>query len=81
MMGRYYNKVPSVVATGCLVDRNNGGTKSAHEGYHHPSSSIDTIVYSGEDERALSALLYTHKMAHKANEIYRRSDRKNEERT
>jgi len=59
-MGRYYNKVSSAVTTGCLVDRNNGGTESAHEGNHHPYSSIDTTVDSGKGVRALSALLYTH---------------------
>jgi hypothetical protein len=35
----------------------------------------------GEIEHALSALLYTHKIAHKANEIARRSDRKDGEKT
>lgn len=37
--------------------------------------SIQTSTLS-EIERALSALLYTHKIAHKTNEISRRSDRK-----
>lgn len=34
----------------------------------------------GKGERALSALLYTHKIAHKTNEISQRSNRKDRER-
>jgi hypothetical protein len=79
--GNINNRVPSDATTGYFVDRNLGGTESAHEGNHRPSSSIDTSVDSGEIERALSALLYTHKIAHKTNEIARRSDRKDGEKT
>jgi len=61
-----------------LVDRNLGETRGAHEGNHRQSSSIDTNVVFGEGKCALSALLYTHKIAHKTNEIPRRSDRENE---
>lgn len=69
MVGRYYDRVPSDVTTGYFADRYLGETESAHEGNHHRSSSIDTNVDSGGGERALSALSYTHKIAHQTNEI------------
>jgi len=69
MMGRDHDRVPSSAATGCSVEGNLGETGSAYGGNHRPSSSIDTNVNSGGGERALSALLYTHKIAHKTNEI------------
>jgi len=79
-MGRYYDKVPSDVATGYSVDL--GGFGDAREGNYRLSSSIDTNVDSlVKVNRASSALLYTHKIAHKTNEIPRRSDRKDGEKT
>ena len=77
MIKRYSDRVLSDVATGCLVDRNLKGGRRAlmRETTIRIQVSIQTSTLS-EIERAPSALLYTHKIAHKTNEISRRSDRK-----
>lgn len=75
-MGRYCNRVSSGAATGCSVGGRLGGTANAREQNHRQRSSIDTNVDSMGGERVPPALLYTHTIARKTNEISRRSDRK-----